>query len=817
MPATDALRAPEREGFGLEATPASLRTPAPTPRPARTRPRRPITGPDNDIPAVPSGLGKEIAAARSSLGLVRYEATLRRLIPVLIVVFLVLVAAVRGVQLIETRGDARERAQTELIMAEGIVSGLIRDGAAAALAPRGRTLNPDDTVKDALARLPDNYRGGLLLLDGSGTVVADGDAGTGLIGESLETVLGGSVGLLRLGIQAGVREAVIGGEPSLALLRRMDQGAVLAYRPLAGIAGQWRQDVFTNALLFALMSCVLVALFYGYSSQANRVKAAGAQYLEGLEHMDAALARGRCGLWEWEVHFGRMEWSRSMYEILGLEPRGQLISFSRLRELMHEDDDRLLAIAEEVVTGRTDHMDEVFRMRHADGHWVWLRVRCELERTGRYLIGIAMDVTRTHELERQNRKNERRLKAAIENVSEAFVLWDADDRLVLCNEKFEEWHELTPDSLRPGTPRSEIIPATRLRHVESTLRAQDSGVRSYRAQLQDGRWVQVSERQMTDGYTASIETDITQLKTHEERLMTTERRLMATIDDLRRSKTELARHGAELETLSSNYREQKEVAEQASQAKSDFLANMSHELRTPLNAIIGFSSMMREEAFGPLGTDDVGKEKYGEYLGDIHSSAAHLLGLINQILDMAKIEAGRYDLERETLDICPLINDAMRTIAIPAAHKGLLVKADIDDCLSIEADQRAMKQILINVLSNAMKFTPENGSISLSAKKKGKMALIEIVDTGIGIGTKDLRRLMKPFEQVQNQLTKNHEGSGLGLAISRSLTELHEGKLSISSTVGKGTRVAIRIPLAAPKEADEAPVQASDDAQLAEA
>ena len=751
--------------------------------------------------AVPGGLGSEIGARG---GLAHYEPVLLRLIPILIILFLVLVASVRGTQLMTTQGDARAQAEAELVMAEGLASRFVQDGFSARSLTPDRPADPDDAVKDALARLPAGFHGGILLANSEGTVIADGDAGTGLVGSSLQDALGGQVGMLRLGVQAGVREARLAGDPALVLLRRTPSGSVLAYLSLADVAASWRRDVVTNAVLFALMACVLVALFYGYSNQATRARDAGLQYVEGLERLDAALARGRCGLWEWEVAQGRMEWSDSMYEILGLEKRGQLIGLSRVRELMHEGDDKLLDVAEGVVLGKVDYLDEVFRMRHADGHWVWLRVRCELERSGRYLIGIAMDVTRTHELERQNRKNERRLKAAIENVSEAFVLWDADDRLVLCNDKFEEWHALSSKDVRPGTPRAAIIPAARLRHVESTLRAHDTGVRSYRAQLQDGRWVQVSERRMADGYTASIETDITQLKTHEERLLTTERRLMATIDDLRRSKTTLAERGTELETLSADYLKQKEVAEKASKAKSDFLANMSHELRTPLNAILGFSGMMKDEAFGSLGDTELGQEKYGEYLGDIHSSASHLLGLINQILDMAKIEAGRFVLDLETLDICPIVSDAVRTIAIPAADKGLRVETDIDDCLSIKADELAVKQVLINVLSNAVKFTPETGSISISAKRKGSMALIEVVDTGIGIRPSDIRRLMKPFEQVQDQFTKTHGGSGLGLAISRSLAELHGGKLSLSSTVGEGTRVAIRLPLA-PAEAAPTP------------
>jgi two-component system cell cycle sensor histidine kinase PleC len=264
---------------------------------------------------------------------------------------------------------------------------------------------------------------------------------------------------------------------------------------------------------------------------------------------------------------------------------------------------------------------------------------------------------------------------------------------------------------------------------------------------------------------------------------------MATIHDL-----SIARKGErdrvrELSELARKYGQEKERAEAANRAKSEFLANMSHELRTPLNAIIGFSEMIQAGTFGPLGSD-----RYEEYINDIHTSGNFLLNVINDILDMSKIEAGHFSLDREQIDLCPLINETVRMISLQADEKNITVETRIEDAMQLYADRRAVKQVLINLLSNAVKFTSHNGHITVRARKTGSALFMTIQDTGVGIPKSALKKIGQPFEQVENQFTKTHSGSGLGLAITRSLAELHGGWLRIRSTEGVGTVVAVSIP-----------------------
>jgi len=233
-----------------------------------------------------------------------------------------------------------------------------------------------------------------------------------------------------------------------------------------------------------------------------------------------------------------------------------------------------------------------------------------------------------------------------------------------------------------------------------------------------------------------------------------------------------------------------ERAEIANRAKTKFLANMSHELRTPLNAIIGFSEILSREMFGPLGS-----ARYGEYVCLILESGRHLLELINDLLDTAKIEAGRYELAREPLDIEEIVDAALRLVQRQAETKGIILQAHpIRIREPLIADQRAIKQIIINLLSNAIKFTPTGGKVSVSVTRDPDYFIITVTDTGIGIPEKEIGRLARPFEQVHRDLHIAQEGTGLGLALVSSLARLHNGDIEIKSREGEGTSVIVRLP-----------------------
>ncbi|MFI4973537.1 MAG: sensor histidine kinase [Caulobacterales bacterium] len=228
--------------------------------------------------------------------------------------------------------------------------------------------------------------------------------------------------------------------------------------------------------------------------------------------------------------------------------------------------------------------------------------------------------------------------------------------------------------------------------------------------------------------------------------------------------------------------------------RSRFLANMSHELRTPLNAIIGFSDIMRTQLFGPM------PEKYADYAGLIHESGGHLLDLINDVLDMSKIEAERYALSREPFDARESVAAALRLTRVQADAAKIQLRGILpSEPLNVDADRRALKQIVLNLVSNALKFTPAGGSVTVIARAAGEMLELLVADTGVGISSADLERLGRPYEQA-GEPAQRAQGTGLGLSLVRAFAELHGGTMTLDSVLGEGTVVTVRLPVMVAEE-----------------
>ncbi|MBL8838272.1 MAG: hypothetical protein JNL66_18630, partial [Alphaproteobacteria bacterium] len=254
----------------------------------------------------------------------------------------------------------------------------------------------------------------------------------------------------------------------------------------------------------------------------------------------------------------------------------------------------------------------------------------------------------------------------------------------------------------------------------------------------------------------------------------------------------LASSAAELTGLNEKYLREKRQAEAADRAKSEFLANMSHELRTPLNAIIGFSEVIEREIFGPISP-----AKYRDYARDIHASGNHLLSLVSSILDLSKIEAGSHELAPAPCRLAGIVDFAIGLTRERAERKGLRVSVECDDLPDVVVDELAMKQIVINLIGNAIKFTPPRGSIAVALRRDGADAIrLDVSDTGIGIAPEDIERIFEPFWQAENAMVRSRDGVGLGLPICRRLVEMHGGELAVRSAPGRGTTMTMRLPLA---------------------
>jgi two-component system cell cycle sensor histidine kinase PleC len=743
------------------------------------------------------------------------EPALRRAVPALIIAFLFTICVGAIVQVL----DHRRQAIGDIVKGIEASADILVDRLERLERVKGDRAGSDrrlqaelERILPAWARAPGRQ---ILVTDGNGTVIAgvrhevvtnsDGTTSAslpleaGMIGRRLIDVLGPTQPLTTFGAAAGVLEIPLAdGSLAYGTVRTLHalNGELAILHGRAEALAAWASDTALTVTLSATTGFVVLILGFAFHWQATRAREADVIYETVRSRIDTALNRGRCGLWDWDLARGRVFWSHSMFAILGLKPRDTLLSFGEVDALVHPEDIHLYELARELADATTTLVDHAFRMRHANGNWVWLRARCELVQQsgdgGPHLIGIAVDITEQKTLVERTVEADLRLRDAIETIPEAFVLWDSQNRLVLCNSNFQELHNLPDQAIVAGASYESVVAAGRKPVVRSkvTSEGQIPGARTFEAQLDDGRWLHISERRTKDGGYVSVGTDITNIKLHEEKLMESERRLMATIADLRHSQQKLERQAEEVADLAEKYAEEKTRAEEANQAKSKFLANMSHELRTPLNAIIGFSEIMESGMFGPLGTD-----KYREYCSDIHQSGQYLLDVINDILDMSKIEAGRIRLDPEPVELEAFLNDAMRVVSGRADDKRLALTARIGRGIRLTADQRLLKQIALNLLSNAVKFTPEGGRVTVRARSRSGWVVIAIADTGIGIPEDALARLGRPFEQVESQLTKSHQGSGLGLAIAKSLTELHHGTMHIRSRLNRGTMVMLRLPI----------------------
>ena len=361
-----------------------------------------------------------------------------------------------------------------------------------------------------------------------------------------------------------------------------------------------------------------------------------------------------------------------------------------------------------------------------------------------------------------------RLRDAIAHIGAGFAMWGPDERLALCNDTLRLLLPQLADCMVPGTAYSDFLEAAADRGVialepndrDAWIEAaiarhhRPSGTDEFR--LVDGRIIEIRKERVQDGGIVDLLTDVTRARQAER--------------DLRHAK---------------------EQAEVANRAKSEFLANVSHELRTPLNAIIGFAEMMASQMLGPIGLT-----RYQEYASDIRDSGGHLLSLINDILDMARIEAGRLSLHEEAVDLPAMLEACTKLVEERARRGDVTVETAIQRPIPrLLADKRMVKQILLNLLSNAVKFTPRGGRVTVAAwnDDAGRMT-IQTSDTGIGMTAEEIGKALTPFHRSESAFNRRFEGTGLGLPITKSLVDAHGAGLRIESEPDVGTRYAVVFP-----------------------
>ncbi|WP_298127886.1 ATP-binding protein [Brevundimonas sp.] len=542
----------------------------------------------------------------------------------------------------------------------------------------------------------------------------------------------------------------------------------------------------------AMVALMMIGLVLALNARQAAIRR---EWAETEQRFQVAVEGARCGIWEWDLGTDQVDLSAYMAALLGL-PAGGQHSAEAVVARIHPDyrEDVLHALRQAEAYGA---FEATFPVPDAHGRARWIDARGQArgrrdEAGFNRILGMALDITEERRAKAQAQAAEGRLRDGIESVSDAFVLFDRHGRLILWNRAFEDAFGFQVGVIKRGALKGELnriaALAVKTDHAGTGGR---SGAREL--ELHDGRWLQMNERGTGDGGTVVTGADITAIKRQEEERRKAAESLQAMVSQLETSQDKLS-------LLARKYEVAMTRAEAANQAKSEFLANMSHELRTPLNAINGFSEIMAGEMFGPLGD-----ARYKGYAADILKSGQHLLSLINDILDMAKIEAGKLTLHYETVSLKEVCDDALRLMRGKIQEAGLSAVLDAPDLPDVDADHRGLRQVMLNLISNAVKFTPEGGSIVVALSQPGNgQVRVAVTDTGIGIAPEDIDRLARPFEQVEGQHSKTTQGTGLGLALTKSLIEMHGGALSITSEPGRGTTVSFVMPKSRPTQVEQA-------------
>ena len=449
-------------------------------------------------PGRASGLvgNARVIAAPAYRRLLTIEPILKRSIPTLIVMFLIVVALLRSLSLMAWRDDVERDAKAMLALAAGKLVNELMLAEPSGDDPRQRAEGLIDAARDGT--IASHHV--LAVTDRTFRIIASTPGGWE--GKDLDGMISGGQPLFLFGERAGVMDVTIGAEKWYAALELTDgrSGAVAAMVPERLVFTEWRKAASLNVTLFVLTAGVLLIILYAYFSQAARAQAADGLYIDAHQRIDLALARGRCGLWDWDLNRGKMYWSRSMYDMLGYRPCDSMLSFGEVAEIIHEDDGDLFELANRIVSHDIDQIDQVFRMRHANGQWVWMRARAEVvdpDAPELQLIGIAVDISEQRRLAQRSEAADMRLRTAIENINESFVLWDAAQRLVMCNSKYQEDNGLADRDVMPGAERAELEEKMLAFASERRLANANgpNGGATYERQLADGRWLQVNELQ----------------------------------------------------------------------------------------------------------------------------------------------------------------------------------------------------------------------------------------------------------------------------------------------------------------------------------
>lgn len=557
--------------------------------------------------------------------------------------------------------------------------------------------------------------------------------------------------------------------------------------------------IITNVIMLLVIT-VLSKSQLSYNNQIiNR--------LSSLEHHQNLITNNRDLLYfNWSLDNKKIYLSNKIFNIDEID-RMNSMSFEDFLKKVSGSNTNFYQLANDTIRKKIDQIDTTFKYQtNISNNWYKLKAKVIVDKAGRrHIYGIMIDNTRDKNHELNANRLQATLNEVIESLPISFVLFDNKDKLIMSNKKFRDFYTIPQSVTNTGMNKSEIKRLLTKSLVELPVNKNtdyidpnnSNSMRVSEIQLKDKRWIMNTEITTSSGYSASMGLDISNQKKNEQTLLKNEHELIYKVEELENLRRKQEIQSQQLIELAKRVNSERDNLRELENDKSKFLLNMSHELRTPLNAIIGFSEMLKNQTITNPG-------KIIEYANDIHNSGNELMQIISSIESMTSLEKENITIDKRNQKIDYIIDEVLGDFKNDILQKNISIKNRFDFHSNINCNETAIKQAISNIISNSIKFNKVGGTITIKNEIQNGWLNIIIEDNGHGMQNSKIESIFKPFNKSRKESIINQEGARLGLPIANSLINVHDGNISLQSTVGKGTTVTISIPLISSDELGQA-------------
>lgn len=544
-----------------------------------------------------------------------------------------------------------------------------------------------------------------------------------------------------------------------------------------------------------ISNLVLISFLYFSKNYNNRIKYRLQKEVSILENCFNLLSNKKQSLFfAWDIKNKNIYISKNKFSVDN-PPINNAIKFEEFVKKVSYTENSFYQIANDIIAKNKSLVDIDFKYQtNLSNKWYNLKGEVISETRDKvFLFGLMIDITIDKNQEINYDKTQATLAEVINSLPISFALWNSSDKLEMCNNKFREFYSLAPSITKFGSAKSEIFnlstKAIFEQNITSVHQNRSKNIKEIKEiQLRDKRWLLATNIITASGYNASVAFDISDQKINENKLLKNENDLINKVEELDNLRRKQDIQSKQLIELAEKYNSEKNNFEELENDKSKFLLNMSHELRTPLNAIIGFAELLKNKKYND-------SEKIHEYADYIHSSGGELLEIISNIQEMSHLEKEDVKINKSNQKIIHIIDEVVDGFHNDLIKKNIKVINNFDFQGSLYCNRVALKQVITNIMSNSIKYNKVSGCINIQSSTGNGWLKLEIIDNGHGITKDKLASIFRPFNKSRKLAIVNQEGSGLGLPITKTLLDTHDGTININSNIGKGTTVAISLPL----------------------